>query len=99
MNDRAALTERVADAPNLIPLAQYVDEKVELANTAYLQYETGDIYFKRELLTKLTSNFVAQGKTLAFVPYSPFRELLEYRKSPDCDHHRTHVELQRIKSS
>lgn len=88
LEERCDLDAAIAELPNMVPLERYLNENVELANTAYLQYENGNLYFKRETLKKLKSNFVARGNSLVFAPPSPFKEILELRKSDDCDPHR-----------
>lgn len=74
--------ERIASEPSL---AERIREKVELANTAYLSYESGNPSEKRDLMLSLMSNFVGSGKSPAITLKSPFREYWNWRKSNDCD--------------
>ena len=74
--------EGIASAPSL---ADMINEKVELANMAYLNYENGNHVEKRDLLLSLTSNFLGSGKSPAITLQSPFQEYFDWRVSNDCD--------------
>ncbi len=85
LEDRVGLAEALAHKRSPAAFADYVLENVELANTAYLRYQTGDLYARRELLEKTLSNFRAQGKSLVFTLDPALQGIVDYRKTNDCD--------------
>lgn len=70
-----------------------VGEFLELANNAYLSYESGLFEEKRELVKTVTSNFVIEHKTVLAKPHLPFQLVLERAKiqygGPQRDDSRT----------
>ena len=68
-----------------LSLADRIREKVELANSAYLNYENGYPTEKRDLLLSLTSNFQGSGKMLTITLKSPFQEYWNWRDLHRCD--------------
>lgn len=82
------LRDRIETYQSGTPLADKVEADLELANTAYSLFKNGLLHEKRAMLFSLTSNFSCSGKKLSIELKSPFRELLDWRISTDCDLHR-----------
>jgi len=77
--------DNIASAPSL---ADCIKANVELANSAYLNYENGNYAEKRDIVLSLTSNFEGNGKSPAITLKSPFQEYWNWRVLNDCDHRR-----------
>ncbi|THD60767.1 recombinase family protein [Phenylobacterium sp.] len=89
---RLALREAL-DAPRPVPFSEQVLAHLGRANMAYLSYEAGFPDEKRKIVQSLTSDFLADGKSLEITMRNIFREVIEWRKStagaPDRDSPRT----------
>jgi site-specific DNA recombinase len=85
MNERMSLSEELTNARSGGSFSDFVIRNVELANTAYLEYETGDLYARRELLAKAMSNLRAEGKSLAFTLDPALQGIINYRQIYGCD--------------
>ncbi|HEX8459220.1 MAG TPA: recombinase family protein [Pyrinomonadaceae bacterium] len=64
-------------------VARKVGEFLELANNAYLSYESGLFEEKRELVKTVTSNFLIEHKTVLPKPYLPFELVLKRAEIQD----------------
>jgi hypothetical protein len=85
---RAELQDRLSNPASAGSAADRVLNYLELANTAYLSYETGLPSEKRALLVSITSNFSGIGNEPAITLKSPFQELANCRKTSVGDPHR-----------
>lgn len=56
---------------------------LELANDAYLSYESGLLAEKREMLEIVTSNRIVRNKTVLFKLNYPFQEIVDRQKARD----------------
>ena len=65
--------------------ADRVMELLELADSAYVSYQSGLPSEKRALIAATISNFIGNGKTPAITLKSPFQEFSEWRNSMDGD--------------
>ena len=97
LTERASVSEELANARSSGSFRDFVIRNVELANTAYFQYETGDLYARRELLAKARSNFRAEGKNLTFTLDPALQGIVEYRKIHGCDPCRDKPRTQALK--
>jgi len=68
--------------------ADRVMELLELADSAYVCYQSGLPSEKRALIAATISNFIGNGKTPAITLKSPFQEFSEWRNSMDGDPYR-----------
>lgn len=58
---------------------RFLEEILERANSAYTSYKKASPSEKRELVKTVTSNFVAQGKTVSIKPNLPFQMIAKLR--------------------
>ena len=85
LKEKRGHLDRLEHIASELSLVDRIEEKVELANTAYLNYENGNHAEKRDLLLSLMSNFQASGKNPAITMKSPYQKYLNWRISTCCD--------------
>lgn len=84
---RACIAEqqRVAERLNALSdeaaLLNEALEYLERGNMALFGYRNGNYDEKRDMVSAITSNFVAQGKNLTIALKSPYQEVVNWRKS------------------
>jgi len=87
LKDRVELRERLASAAEEQAIPDRVLKFFELAKRPKLGYEVANPLEKRDLVKTATSNLIAYGKNVEIALQSPYREVLEWRKTEGCGHH------------
>jgi site-specific DNA recombinase len=83
LNERRSIQDQIATLSSKPLTVDRVARYLELANTAYLQYETGFPEEKRQIVSEITSNFIGSGKYPTITLKIPFQLMLDYHNSDD----------------
>jgi len=83
--ERRGLQDRLATIAEEPSLAQIISEYLELANTAKTLFNSDDCGVVRDIVRSTTSNFSATGNEPDIVLKSPYQEVVNFRKSMECD--------------
>ena len=88
LQEKRRLRDQLAFVGSLPSTADMIAKKIELAEAAYLQYESGNPAEKRDMVVSTTSNFIGTSNYPVITLLSPFQELVDWRRSNHCDPHR-----------
>lgn len=67
---------------------KYLLKSLELCKNPLKMYDLGILEEKQKLIKIVTSNFVAKGKSIEFLPHSPYLELANRDMLSLCEHNR-----------
>ncbi|HEY1614673.1 MAG TPA: recombinase family protein [Rhizomicrobium sp.] len=81
LSEKRAVRDQLEQGGSKRSVSDIVDGYLELANTAEVTYGSDLASEKREVVISLTSNFLGEGNYPVITLKSPFRELVEWRKS------------------
>ncbi len=85
LGDRRGLQDRLTTIAEEPSIADTLTRYLELSNTAEMLFKSEDRAIFRDIVSDTTSNFSAEGNNPLVTLKSPFQEIVNYRKSIECD--------------